>query len=341
MSNGKRSRDRAFKSSSRSGSDAKRTRVTATNDEKDSKVTAFEPLEETVVQALRRRVSAWLVDRHGEAESGSDRNLIARLYHRVERGQLDLPRFPDVPMALDRLLRSPEPNPRQVIETVQRDPDLVRQIWASAASARFSKPPLGLPDAITRVGLSTVWRLGVKHAFDAVLFDVPAYARQVEAVREHGEVTAELTALAAREARGPAYLAGLLHDVGKLLIYRDCAPSRSFSCPSPPAVELMVRHLHGPLGLLATHWWGLGAAVSVGVGFHHDLGEAPLTHQRLARLVFLADEAAHVPEQSEQDQEASIRRIEGAAPAGIDVPVLIATALRLCPDTEDAAPEGV
>jgi len=334
---GSRQRSRGFRSSRRGGHAANRTRVKATERERDSFVETQEPLEADVVASVRDGVACWLEERTRQHRSGPEAAFLYRLSNRITLGELGLPHFPDVPLRLDRLLKRADPDPRQVLDAVKRDPELVRLIWACAGSTRFAKPPRSLQDAVTRVGLDTVWRLGVQQALQAVMFEVPRFHRQVQDVRRHGLICAELASLVTGQARGPAYLGGLLHDLGKLLIYRDTVLPARLGRPDEGLVDQALQHIHAPLGLLAVNEWGLGAGITVGVGFHHSPGEAPVKHKTLARALFLADQAAHLPSLPEDAQPLAALRLRNATPSGTDVDQLLTQAARLHRSMRSAA----
>ncbi len=247
----------------------------------------LDPTPDGVRRALLDRLRD--LDRAGRTEA--DRIFLRSLAGTLECDHLDLAHFPDTPLALDELLQEDELELRELLQVIERDPELVRRVWAQASSAGFTEPPQGLEQAITRVGLDQIWRLGVQQALQSVLFEAPGYQPRLESIRLSGLVGADLAASQAEEGRGPHYLAGLLRDVGALLTYRHAVGTARRRRPSPAFVEQVVRELHASIGLLVAHTWRLGTPVALGIAYHHAPSEAPEPHRRLAATLRLADVA--------------------------------------------------
>ena len=76
-------------------------------------------------------------------------------------------------------------------------------------------------------------------------------------VRQHGIVTADVAAWLSGKKLGAVYLAGLLHDVGKLLIYKSASTQKPIGMPSPELVEDIATEVHASIGVLVAHAWKL------------------------------------------------------------------------------------
>ena len=135
------------------------------------------------------------------------------------------------------------------------------------------------------------------------VFRVRGYQKVADEVRGHGIVVGELAAWIRDEKRGHHYLAGLLHDVGKLVVYRAASVRDGLTAPDRALVEMMVDRHHPSLSLLAAHAWSLGDKVAGAVGFHHHPVAADAAAAELARIVWAADVAYHTARLAKNGQE--------------------------------------
>lgn len=91
-----------------------------------------------------------------------------------------------------------------------------------------------------------------------------------------------------------AFLAGIFHDVGKLVFY-DVAPTEYTNlAQSNVGSELAMLEqtrfavTHEVVGLRSAHAWNLAEEIKVAIGYHHSPQESP-NHFEIAALVNLAD----------------------------------------------------
>jgi putative nucleotidyltransferase with HDIG domain len=93
-------------------------------------------------------------------------------------------------------------------------------------------------------------------------------------------------------------VAGLLHDVGKMVLTSVCpeaaaaavAIARGQRVPVWQAEKQVLGFHHGSVGGALLRSWDMPVAVIDAVAFHH---EPHLVDQRLAAIIYLADAAAH------------------------------------------------
>ena len=223
------------------------------------------------------------------AQGAVDHAVLEAMSALIEDDTLGVPHFPDTPLALDEELGKPEPSQRAILRIVERDPELVRLIWKRATQANFRTGPVSIGQAITRLGVDELWRLGVSHALMTVVFQVPGYTTTLDRARRQGLACAEVASWLAREPRGPHYIAGLLHDVGALLVLRSVKTAQRRERPTTSLVVELIRRTHAPLGLLAARAWGFGEEVGQAIAYHHDPRGAPSEHADMATRIQLAD----------------------------------------------------
>ena len=250
-----------------------------------------------------------------------DRRFLRRLQATVALQDLGLPPFPVTVLELKRLLAQGAEIPvSRLAQVVEGDASLVRAVFQQARGAAWAQAPDSLRSAIVRVGSDALWRIAMRVALEETVFRVPRYQAEVELVRVHCFAVAETAAwmLGDREERGTAWLAGLLHDLGKLVIYRQAA-----EVPGEVGEELLEHVLalaHAPIGQLMARAWGLGELEAAAIGLHHGAPGASEGAARLGHYLHCADMAAHIA-QAQQAREVSTGRadlVEASRSLGFD-----------------------
>lgn len=201
----------------------------------------------------------------------------------------------------------------QVIE-IASDPDVTiarlsgvvskEQVIASRvlglANSAFSAPMQEITtvqEAIVRLGTAAIRNVVVTVGFTSRMQDPAIYGGQGARLVDHAIGTAYLARLLAERARvsqEEAFLYGLLHDIGKLVILKLASDHRRrTTVPVPEAiVELALLERHAAMGGLALRRWRLPDTLDAPVMFHHDYTAAP-THRREAAVAYAANRLAH------------------------------------------------
>jgi len=224
-----------------------------------------------------------------QVHTEGDKLFLAKLYERLGERDLGLPDFPETPVRLEQLMNEEEPNSQQVMRCIESDPKLVGRVWRRSRSARFPSAPSSLDMAVSRIGLVEVWRLSLESALDAFEFRAGVFKDKAEVVRVHGALVAEVTSALTGQRRGPSFLAGLLHDVGRLLLLQVASQTN----PEPSTVQAISDAHHCSLSVLVAAAWYLDSEVIPAIAFHHDPNACNAGPRDLSRLVCLADIAVY------------------------------------------------
>jgi HD-like signal output (HDOD) protein len=233
----------------------------------------------------------------------ADEGFVRRLIRTLGTDKLDLPPFPDVAWRLDTLLRLGDPPLVRVVKLVRREPALVRRVWTQACSAYYARPPNSLDHAVARIGFDALWRIGMSTCLYSEVFRVRGFQEAADSVRRHGIVAADVAAWLSGKKLGKIYLAGLLHDVGKLLVFRAASKPGPGTLPSPELVNRMGTEHHAAIGVLVAFDWKLGEEVAAAIGYHHDPLQAPPRYQKAAMQVQVANISTHTAELSRQGMD--------------------------------------
>ena len=196
------------------------------------------------------------------------RALLADERLRALAGSVDgLPSLPRIYADLTAALESPNCGSAEIADVVCRDPALAAKVLQLVNSSFFGLPRkmTALPQAVAYLGVATVRSL-VLSTEAMSLFRPAARAAglDVDGLSARAVATAtEATRLAAPEYRSDAFTAGLLSDVGLLLL-------------AAKAPELLQRDeaeldfTHGAAGAYLLGLWGLPLGVVEAVAFHHE-----------------------------------------------------------------------
>lgn len=210
--------------------------------------------------------------------------------------------LPDVAADVIELCSRANASAEAMERTLTRDPFISAQVVSVANSAMFAPrmPILGVRDAVVRIGLDAVRDVVLMVVANSTMFRVPGLGAEVEAMRRRMLASASLARLLARAvgAEGEyGFLAGLLHDIGTLVLL-ERAVSEGLVTPAiwatPSEGDLVRERLHAhhtAAGAAICRSWKLPSGVVDAAHFHHDYRSGGKTHLA-AHLVAAADAAA-------------------------------------------------
>lgn len=227
------------------------------------------------------------------------RPLKQQIADHIGRSGLRLPVFNPIALELQELLRDDNADLAQIESTVAKDPALAIQVLRLANSALYAglHEITTMRQALMRLGAKKVSRLATAAAQLTLYRSNNALvAGYMTELWQHAygcalgaswiaEKTAH-TALA--EA---SFLAGLLHDVGKLLILKtleDVVAKEGTPAPARHLVDDMLECLHCEFGYTLMKGWNLPEAYCVVGRDHH--GEHTLQDMPIMAMVKLSDQ---------------------------------------------------
>jgi putative nucleotidyltransferase with HDIG domain len=221
-------------------------------------------------------------------------------------GVTSLPAAPMLVTELLTLFRDSDGDVDQVVQLISYEPSLTAQILRTSNSAFFAgeQPPGDIFEAVSRVGFYQVYCLVVS-LFGAKTRSIEGADKgvNVDELWRHSVAVAVSASVVAEESgqtRAVAFTAGLLHDIGKLVL--ASAERERYATlikrAKDEGVLLSVLERsdliidHAELGGELMHRWNLPADVVAAVGYHHELEAAP-TYEQLTAAVQVGDMIAH------------------------------------------------
>jgi putative nucleotidyltransferase with HDIG domain len=219
----------------------------------------------------------------------------------------ELPTLPTVASRVVALANDPRSSAPDLCEVIKSDPSLTARILRVVNS-----PYYGVQHRIDTVAQATVM-LGTRDLVSLVLGSsalrvLEAGARNVPDLAAfwlHSVTCAvaskEIGAQFRYRVPGTAFVAGLLHDAGKLILarrfpdeWRALGARSADGAAAWEEAEMALFGLdHAHVGAALAEHWNLPAALIEAVAYHHDPGRASNEQALLVAVVHLADALAH------------------------------------------------
>lgn len=194
-----------------------------------------------------------------------------------------------------RLLTNPAVSVADVARSIDQEPTLAARVLRVANSAYYGlqREISTVESAAVMLGLDVLRAIAAAACFDSALMQSrSAGATSIEELRSHciaSAVAADALARQChRELAPTAFMAGLLHDLGILILLAlgaDDPDDEDGSAGKP-------RPTHEHCAALTFEVWGLPDALVAAARHHHHPDKAPEAHRRISAIVHLADSIA-------------------------------------------------
>jgi len=219
-----------------------------------------------------------------------------------------IPVFPKAAAQTLEAMRNPAVSLNVVVDAARRDPATSGAVMSLANSALFGAcgNVATLRLAIMRLGFEIARRVVLSLAVRPLLYQPKPATLWPHSV-EVADLAEQLASHAGGIDPGEAYLAGLLHDVGRIALREaplyDAARLQGLAesgCPATYAEELILRTDHAELGARIAGEWRLPEPLIGAIREHHHPEAATC---RLAHVLYLAEYLAC----SNEDLPSSLR----------------------------------
>ena len=207
-----------------------------------------------------------------------------------------VPMVPAVAREVLEFSTDPDVTAKRIATVVGKDPVLATRVLQLANSA-FSGSALqitSINDAVVRLGTQSVRNVVTAVCVASILADKGGHTRGRELI-DHGIGTAYIAWLIAEavgDSRDEAFVCGLLHDIGKLLIQQLAQrPEKGIKKPSATEVSTIMAARHAEFGGHLLRVWELPVPLYEAVAFHHEPGKAP--ESKAAAVAYAANRLAH------------------------------------------------
>ncbi|HNP34410.1 MAG TPA: HDOD domain-containing protein [Woeseiaceae bacterium] len=222
--------------------------------------------------------------------------FVSLLALELQNGDIVLPSLPDVVMKIRRMLESNAAGFEQVSQAVSLDPVLVSRLFVFANSAYYSRGNAkvdSLETAIGRLGFEVVRNTAMSLAMKQ-LYGSNKHSEASKILRKIWAEGMKLSCMAWAVSRQvpsakpeAAYLAGLLHDVGKLYIVTKAEEFPTI-LGNPQSLNEMFDEWKAQISKTIMESWGFSDEVAESADAANYLNEDPASDIRLVDVVWVA-----------------------------------------------------
>jgi len=224
-------------------------------------------------------------------------SLRSRLLERLRAGALELPLLPQVATQVLAMASNEDSDARQLADLLRKDPAMTAHVLRVVNSpfyrARASID--SLEQATRRLGHMKVRQIALVIACKQRVFRARGFEPEVYKSFRHSLAAAffaERIARVRQVDQEPAFVAGLLHDVGRPVLLQAVVDlDADARVTDAPAVLAVVAELHTLVGGMLAQKWRLPAQLAAAIAYHHDPLACP-SSSPLPMIVNLADDLA-------------------------------------------------
>ena len=209
----------------------------------------------------------------------------AELVKHLNSGASALPVIPAVAMAALRMANTPNVNLTKLARLLERDPYTAARFLAVANSPAYYRGfrIASTRDALMRMGIGQGREILANIAHSVAL---PKYNDLLEQHSEYANLAARCALAVCQEMRWsyePAYLCGLLHNLGEARVLRILA-----SLPTPREgmriIHELLERYHAHAGAQLAEKWNLHSDIVQACALHHELRHAESPPVKIAML---------------------------------------------------------
>lgn len=239
------------------------------------------------------------------SQTGQSTNILSLVNNTIE-----LPTMPEVLVKLNEVMANPEASADEVGAVVSKDPAVATNLLRIVNSAYY-----GLQVRVSAVSLAISvmgFNMTKKVALKAAVFST--FGKRREKIQHFDAAGfwkhAVFTGVAARTLGGSSatfaenhgedlYIAGLLHDIGKIILMERMAPRylamlRRSVKENRPELDVEQEEFgftHADVGSVLAIKWFLPEDLAIAIRYHHAPSRDPF-HRSLSSLIHLADQLA-------------------------------------------------
>jgi HD-like signal output (HDOD) protein/ActR/RegA family two-component response regulator len=225
-----------------------------------------------------------------------------------------LPSFPTLYLDVMREIESPTSSIQAIAKIIAKDPGILTKVLQVANSAAFGLPePVTDPvEAVQLLGMTTVRSLVLSAQVYSSFAPGRLKSFSADVLWSHLMKCADLARTILRHERADfsesedAYTAGMLHDIGKLMLAdslpeefgKALALAQAEQITLTEAEQEIFGATHAGLAAYLLGLWGLPASIVEAVAFHHTPEKSDLKQCNALTAVHVANALAHEAEDS-------------------------------------------
>jgi len=214
-----------------------------------------------------------------------EKNHSPEYYRDKIQSLANLPTLPIIATEILRITREDKLSVNQILPIIEKDPPLTMKVLRIANSAYYGlrREIKSIRHAIVVIGLRELSNIAVSFSVIKELsIDFEGIHFQWKEFWKHSVACGYIAQLLAEELKFPTlsnvYILGLLHDIGKLVLYR-IEPERYIEslentnrkqCSSYLAEQEVFGITHSDIGKWTAEKWRMSDEITNTIGFHHN-----------------------------------------------------------------------
>ncbi len=226
----------------------------------------------------------------------------------VQQKTQDAPEVRPFPVAVTQLLaacRDPNVTAAAFEKIIECDAALAARVLRMANSPLYgvAREVRSVAHATAFLGVRQLRNLALAVTGSTMFASGATAAEEREQLWSHSlgcaTIARILAALCPTVPQDEAFLAGIFHDIGKLLLY-DIAPEEYIQIHANCRLEDLVNEersvfetSHQEIGMKSAQAWNLPEDIATTIGFHHEPQKAP-AHSDFVRLIHFSNRLAFV-----------------------------------------------
>jgi HD-like signal output (HDOD) protein len=217
---------------------------------------------------------------------------------------------PDICIKIFELMETNQASAQTLGSVISRDPSLSARLLRIVNSAFYGFPHRidTISRAVTVIGISELYNLVVTVSAITSFSRIPNFIVNIDTFWRHSVSCGILARELARQCRvlhpERLFVAGIMHDIGSLVIYHRAPDRIKKLLLAAQGNESILRHLegkefgfnHADIGGMLLSRWQLPKLLQEAVQWHHDPDSAPEARLEAA-IVHIADALANHSEQ--------------------------------------------
>lgn len=212
-----------------------------------------------------------------ELTDPGDQSLFKEVLTFVEDPDIDLPHLPHVPQRILTLLRQPNINYPGISKVLSQDQTLSARVLRLANSAAFAAPQqiTNIQVALGRLGMKNIQSLMLKESIKAITIKRTAGGKSRAEILWKRSVASgvimENLSYCYKLKPDEAFIAGLLHDIGDMVLIRLLHDYQRVTKQKLPeqVIEYTSQQCHEYMGGVLARHWHLPDAIKPLLEHHH------------------------------------------------------------------------
>lgn len=207
--------------------------------------------------------------------------IIELMEQRLSGGDIEVPMLPEVANKVIQLTQDADSDAEDLARLIQSDQPLAAHVMRIANSALYSPNTtlVSLQQAIARLGMRIISDIALAASVNSKMFDAPGYNHLIEIQIKfslHSGIWAKEVARTCRRNVEAAFLAGLLHDIGRPVAIQATLESAKSLGKKLEPVEVLktANHFERQLSNNVVRTWEMPSMVCEVVDNFHDYSQA-------------------------------------------------------------------